>query len=94
MFSTGMRVEEGFCFLNSDIQAKVLLDRLTQGIYSMLPPLKVNVNCTVVIILLLYGCEMRTNYGCHLTHFKAQFRVSSSTPATNLLRTDLGLRLI
>ena len=87
MFSTGMRMEE-----------KVLLDRLTKGIYSMPTPLKVNVNCTVVIIILLYGCEMRTNYSCHIVHFRVQFCISLSTPAlspaTSLLHTDLGLRLI
>lgn len=33
-----MRMEEGFCFLDSDIQAKVLLDRLTKRILSMLTP--------------------------------------------------------
>ena len=59
-------MEGGFCFLNPDIQAKALLDRLTKAIYSTLPPLKANENYTAVIIMLLYGCEMRTNYSCHL----------------------------
>lgn len=47
-----MKMEEGFCFLDSAIQAKVLLDRLTKRIYSTLTRLKVNVSCGIITLLL------------------------------------------
>lgn len=42
MFSTGMRMAEGFYFLNFGIQAQVLLGRSTRGTCSVLTALNVS----------------------------------------------------